>query len=65
SFVDVEGLHRAIGINLVTHKPRLSGAEVRFLRKEMNLSQNGLAEILGVSVPTVYRYIAIVKKQNE
>lgn len=53
SFVDVEGLHRAIGINLVTHKPRLTGAEVRFLRKEMNLSQNGLADILGVSESSV------------
>ncbi|EEH67923.1 MULTISPECIES: helix-turn-helix domain-containing protein [Acinetobacter] len=53
SFEDVEGLHRVIGINLVTHKPRLSGAEVRFLRKEMNLSQNGLAEILGVSESSV------------
>jgi len=53
SFVDVEGLHRVIGLNLVTHKPRLSGAEVRFLRKEMNLSQSGLAEILGVSESSV------------
>lgn len=53
SFIDVEGLHRVIGINIVTNKPRLSGAEVRYLRKEMNLSQVGLGDILGVSESSV------------
>lgn len=44
---DVDGLHRAIG-HALANKPRLTGAEVRFLRKEMGLSQRGLGELLGV-----------------
>lgn len=44
---DLEGLHRAIGSRLVVDKPRLSGAEFRFLRKELGLSQGALAQILG------------------
>lgn len=47
SFHDVDGLHRAIGRALAL-KPRLTGAEVRFLRREMGLSQRGLGELLGV-----------------
>lgn len=50
---DVEGLHKAIGINLVKNRKRLSGAEVRFLRKELDWSQRKLGEILGVSENTV------------
>lgn len=44
---DLEGLHRAIGRWLVANKPRLSGAEFRFLRKELGLSQSALAQMLG------------------
>src|SRR3546814_6244956 len=36
---DVDELHRTIGRNLA-RKSRLTGAELRFLRKEMGLSQN-------------------------
>ena len=39
----VENLHRAIGLSLVSRKPHLSGAEFRFLRKELDLSQARLA----------------------
>lgn len=46
---DMDGLFRAIGLSLVNHKPRLSGAEVRYLRIGMNLSQHDLARILGVA----------------
>lgn len=46
---DVEGLHRAIGYELATNKPRLTGAEVRFLRNELDLPQVELARFLGVS----------------
>ncbi len=45
---DVEGLHRAIG-KALSNKPKLTGAEVRFIRKEMGLSQNGLGKLLGVT----------------
>lgn len=50
---DVEGLHRAIGLFLANHRERLSGEEVRFLRKEMDLPQAQLAKLLEVSTDTV------------
>lgn len=50
---DVEGLHRAIGLNIICRKSVLSPEEVRFLRKELDLSQTHLAKILGVSETTV------------
>jgi DNA-binding XRE family transcriptional regulator len=56
SFVDLTGLHRAIAMNLVQHKPRLSGAELRFLRKEMGLSQHALADLLGNNEQAVARW---------
>jgi putative transcriptional regulator len=45
---DVDGLHRALA-RALSNKPHLTGTEVRFLRKEMGLSQRGLGELLGVS----------------
>lgn len=48
SIEDVEELHRTIGMALVREKPRLSGAEFRFLRKELDLSQAKLARHIGV-----------------
>ena len=45
---DVEGLHRAIGRSLA-QQPYLTGAELRFLRKEMGMSQSGLGALLGTS----------------
>jgi len=52
SITDLEGLHRVIG-QLLLSKPRLTGAEIRFLRKELGCSQRGLAEIIGTSEQTV------------
>ena len=51
-----EGLHRAIALDLVKQETPLSGAGFRFLRKEMNLSQPVLGELLGVSEQTVANY---------
>lgn len=48
SIRDVEGLHRAIG-RALANKPGLTGSEIRFLRKEMGLSQRTLGELLGVT----------------
>jgi DNA-binding transcriptional regulator YiaG len=48
SIHDVEGLHRLIGRSLA-QRPHLTGAELRFLRKEMGMSQSGLAALLGTS----------------
>lgn len=53
SIHDIEGLHRAIGLYLVNNVPELSGPELRFLRKELDLSQVDLASFLNVSESTV------------
>lgn len=53
---DIDGLHRAIGENLITRVKRLSGKEVRFLRQEMSLSQGTLARLFGVSERAVARW---------
>lgn len=53
SIEDVEDLHKAIGTKLAQKKSRLSGAEIRFLRKELDLSQKQLGEFLEVEDQTV------------
>jgi putative transcriptional regulator len=53
SIHDIKGLHRAIGRGLVNKAPKLTGSELRFLRKEMGLSQSKLALILGNEDQTV------------
>ena len=47
SIDNLTGLHQLIGMELVEYKPRLSGGEFRFLRKELDFSQARLASILG------------------
>jgi putative transcriptional regulator len=49
---DVEGLHRVIG-NALARKPKLTGSELRFLRKEMEMSQSALAAMVGTSEQNV------------
>jgi putative transcriptional regulator len=53
---DLDGLHRAIGRNLVAEKKRLNGKEARFLRTEMFLSQSLLARLLQEDEQTVARW---------
>ncbi len=53
SIHNIEGLHKAIGLFLVNNKPKLTGSELRFLRKELDLSQTNLASLLGVSESSV------------
>lgn len=52
SIHDVAGLHRVIG-RALARLPRLTGAQVRFLRKELGLSQKVLAALLGTSEQNV------------
>lgn len=52
---DVFGLHQAIG-RALARKAALTGAELRFLRKEMGLSQSGLGELLGVTDQAVAKW---------
>lgn len=49
---DVAGLHKAI-CSAIARKPSLTGAELRFLRKEMGMSQRALADLLGTSEQNV------------
>jgi len=49
SINDLEGLHMAIGLQILECSERLTGQEIKFLRKEMDLSQAQLSEIIGVS----------------
>lgn len=53
SIDDLEGLHRAIGMEIVTKEPTLSGLEFRFLRKELELSQDRLGNLLGRDAQTI------------
>lgn len=49
---DVAGLHRAIATS-IARRPTLTGAELRFLRKELGMSQRALAELIGTSEQNV------------
>lgn len=53
---NLESLHRAIGLWLVHEKKNLSGKEFRFLRHEINLTQQYLAALLNTDVQNVGRW---------
>ena len=53
SIQDTEGLHKAIGRWLIATPKPLNGAELRFLRIEMELTQRDLAGILGTTEQTL------------
>lgn len=51
-----DDLHKAIGLHVITKERRLTGAEFKFLRKQMKLTQKDLAEKFGTDVQTVANY---------
>lgn len=53
---NIEGLHRAIGYWLVHEKKNLTGKEFRFLRNELNLTQQSVAALLNTDVQNVGRW---------
>lgn len=53
---DLEGLHRAIARTIIGKEGRLSGAEVRFLRKLLGWSGADFAQHVGTSSETVSRW---------
>lgn len=53
---DVEGLNAAIASWIVERKSYWSGHELKFLRKRLDLSQKGLADLLGYSDQQVRRW---------
>ncbi len=56
SVKDIDGLHKAIGLFLVTSKKDLSGDDIRFIRHEMLMSQGTLARLLGMSEQAIRRW---------
>lgn len=53
---DVEGLHAALATTMVIERQHLTGREVRFIRKFLNLTQAQLANLLGVEEQSVRRW---------
>lgn len=53
---DIDALHRVIGDHLCRRRKELSGKEIRFLRREMLMSQATLAQLLDVGEQTVHRW---------
>jgi len=47
TITNVEQLHRVIGCQLAKQKRALSGKELRFLRKQINLTQSELGKFIG------------------
>lgn len=56
SIEDVEGLHGVLADAIVSSADALSGDEFRFLRRQLELSQAGLAELLGCDEQSVARW---------
>ncbi len=53
---DVDGLHRAIGRAIVQSPKPIDGAELRFLRKCLDMSQKELGALMGETEQDVYRW---------
>lgn len=56
SIEDVEGLHGVLADTIVASPDALSGEEFRFVRRQLELSQAGLAELLGCDEQSVARW---------
>lgn len=53
---DLDGLLRAIGATVAAATRPLAGKEIRFLRRQMDMTQAELASLLGCDVQQVARY---------
>ena len=56
SFQNVRGLHDAIGRWLIGQPRTLTGAEFRFLRTELDMSQRCVGDVLGVTEQAVAKW---------
>lgn len=56
SIEDIDGLHRAIAMDIVLGASRIVPKELRFLRKQLGLSQANFAVLVGVDAQTVARW---------
>ncbi|ALE00613.1 helix-turn-helix domain protein [Pseudomonas amygdali pv. tabaci str. ATCC 11528] len=50
---DIDGLHRAIAVDIIGQKTPMTGRQFRFLRKEQDLIQEEAAAIFRVDVQTI------------
>jgi DNA-binding transcriptional regulator YiaG len=53
---NLDGLHTAIGLHIVTKRKVIAPKELRFLRSQMDLTQRELGDILGQSSQQVARW---------
>jgi DNA-binding transcriptional regulator YiaG len=53
---DINGLHHAIGLYVIKNPEQMTGAEFRFLRKQLELTQAQLDDYLRVGDQTVANY---------
>ncbi|EJN1504480.1 TPA: helix-turn-helix domain-containing protein [Pseudomonas aeruginosa] len=60
---DVEGLHRAIALDIIRQPYPMSGHQFRFLRKEQELTQAECAAILRLDVQTIANWEKRGKKE--
>ncbi|WP_157218705.1 helix-turn-helix domain-containing protein [Flavisphingomonas formosensis] len=56
SVVDTKGLHRCIGAHIVFNRKELAPAEIKFLRKTMDMTQSELGRCIGQSSQQVARW---------
>lgn len=54
--LDVDGLHQAIGLHLVTNRKILAPKEIKFLRKTLNLTQAEMGRLIGQSDQQIARW---------
>ncbi|WP_262363537.1 helix-turn-helix domain-containing protein [Xylella fastidiosa] len=53
AITDLQSLHRSLSLALALKPATLSGAEIRFMRKELELSQPEFAARLGTTTQTL------------
>ncbi|MDH5731055.1 MAG: transcriptional regulator [Gammaproteobacteria bacterium] len=53
---NIEELHKVIGADIVCNKPTLNPSEFRFLRKELNMTQKTIGDIVGKEAQTVAKW---------
>ena len=55
TILDVDGLHRAIGLHLITYRKTLAPKEIKFLRKTSNLTQGEMGRLISQSDQQIAR----------
>ena len=56
AFPDIDGLHRAIGLSIVSRPHQLVAGEIRFLRKLLDWTAAEMGQVLGIDVKTISRW---------